>query len=353
MFNQFAVFIYSQLQSLPPDNILGSISDWDNFLHLNLDEAELPFKTASEFILNEDFHKLVMASKLPRPSKFVDQSISFVKAFCRQLLSHSIVKSDLIRGLSAFDPSVVFEGSEEHYTSAIGKLSTHFANTGWITASDKVKISSQYRSFVVKVRTNPNPQYDDWIHFLASHYEMQCRVELFQLFKYSCMCLPPLVEIPPSFIFPIPDLESDAEMFRSCLQSLQVSYLTVPHVSSLYRDVKSIPRVFRLLGRGLELLTDKKFSVWNCLKGSSSKRAALLGKMEVGYRKAVLRIERPPITSTSTTPSVSRRSSVDSTPSPDPPLSRVSLEVPRCTDVSAADSSKKAKAKSGKAKKIN
>ena len=99
LFNQFAVFIYSQLQIVLPDSVLGSITDWDSYLIIDLDRADLPYKSPSEFILNENFHKLVLASKLPRPGKFVDQSIAFCKAFCKLLLGHEIIKSDLIRGL--------------------------------------------------------------------------------------------------------------------------------------------------------------------------------------------------------------------------------------------------------------
>ena len=47
-----------------------------------------------------------------------------------------------------------------------------------------------------------------------------------------------------------------------------MSYSTVPRVCSLYRDSESVSQVFRLLGRGVDLLTDKKFSVWNFPKGS-------------------------------------------------------------------------------------
>ena len=72
LFDQFTVFIYSQLQNILPDSALGSVSNWDKFLQLDLNDTTLPFKTAAEFILNEDSHQLVIASKLPRPTKFVE-----------------------------------------------------------------------------------------------------------------------------------------------------------------------------------------------------------------------------------------------------------------------------------------
>ena len=135
-FNQVSVFIYSQLQSILPFSTLGSISDWDGFLHLDLNQSGLPFKTADEYVQNEDFHRLVVVSKLQRPSNFVDQSIAFGKALCKQLLEHENVNSGLLRGLSTFDPAVILDGPEDHYTTAIEKLSSHFVSMKLITSSD-------------------------------------------------------------------------------------------------------------------------------------------------------------------------------------------------------------------------
>ena len=332
LFNHFAVFIYSQLQNILPDNALGSVSHWDFFLSLDLDSTELPFKTADDFVLNEDFHQLVLSSKLPRPSRFIDQSIGFCKSYCKQLMAHDLVKSKLTRGLSSFDSPVMLESPEEVYVSAIEKLSGHFVSTGLLTPSDKVKVVSQYRSFVTQLRGGPIPNYDDWVHFIANHYEIQCRPQLMQLFKHSCLCLISTVEIPPKFEVPMPTLESDKSTFESCVVSLQIAYRTVSHVSSLFRDPKAVSRAFRLLGRGAELLMDRKFQIWNFQKGNNSRRTALLGKLESGYRKSVLRLEKSSVSSTSTTPSVSRCSSVNSTPSPDLTLSRVSVALSRCPE---------------------
>ena len=113
-------------------------------MSLNVDQPELPFKISDYFVLNEDFHRLVVASRLPCPSKLGEQSISFCKAFCKPVSHNETEKSDLIKGLAAFDPAVFFESPEKHYSTAIEKLSTHLVTFGWISASDKLKIISQY-----------------------------------------------------------------------------------------------------------------------------------------------------------------------------------------------------------------
>ena len=190
VFNQFSVFVYSQLQSILPDTTLGNISDWDGFLHLDLNQSPLTFKASNEYVLNEDFHRLVVASKLPRPNKFVDPSITFSKTLCKQLLDHEIVKAGLVRGLSAFDPAVIFDGPKKHYITAIEKLSSHFAYIKLIT-SDKTKVISQYRSFVIKLRSESVSDLGDRIHFISARHEIHGRPELFPCINFLAgVCLP-------------------------------------------------------------------------------------------------------------------------------------------------------------------
>ena len=187
---------------------------------------------------------------LPRPGKFVEQTISFCKSFCAILLSHEINKSSLVRGLACFDSAVILHGTEDQYVAAAENLTSHFVSVGWLTSSKKTKTISQYRSFVTKFRACEVPQPEDWFQFLVSHYEMQCRPELYQVFKHASLCLPPLVKVPVPSVIPIPELGADADVFRSCVSGVQISFTTVPNVSSLYRDPRSISRVVRFCWAG-------------------------------------------------------------------------------------------------------
>ena len=126
---------------------------------------------------------------------------------------------------------------------------------------------------------------------------------------------------------------------------------TGPIVSSLYKDPKTICRVFRLLGRGPGLIRDRKFSIWNFLKGIEARRAALYEKMELAYKKSVLRGEGLPLFLDVSTPSVSRSPSTSSSTNSGPNLGRVSLAVSRCEADGAAGSSKKVAPKAAKSKK--
>ena len=348
IFNQFSVFIYSQLQLILPDSFVGDISEWDSYLKIDLTQTDLPFKTPADFVLNPDYHHLITtSSRLPLPSKFVEQSMAFCKSFCGVLLSHNILKSPLIRGLSSFDSVVMLDGPERHYIAAIEDLTSYFVSSSLITPGDKTKCVSQYRSLVTKFRTASDVPRGDWVLFLGAHYEMQSRPELSSVFRYASLCLPPTVTMPTSFKISVPDLASDQEVFQSVVSSLQLSYVTVPNVSSLYQDPRSVYRIFRLLGRGRELLSDKKFSVWTFSRGSVPKRLALREKMETAYKKTVLHCEGLPIFLDVSSPSGSAPSSSHSSPLPGPSLGLVSVSVARCgeAEVNNDKTKKKTKAK--------
>ena len=284
LFNQFAVFVYSQLYCIIPDSIFGSVSVWNSYLKLDLTQPGLTFKSCDEFILNSDFHELVTSSKLPRPSKFIEQSIAFYKAFCRILLQHKIATSDLIRGLSSFDSAMMLDVEEKNYLPSIEMLTTYFTTQSWITVSDKTKAVSQYRSLVTKFLSSQVCRPDDWFGFLCSCCELHCQLELYRVIKYSCLCLPPKAKITSQFVVPMPELEPDEEVFHSCIASIQMAYKTIPIVSSLFRDPRSLSSVFRLIGRGRDLLDDGKFSVSKFLKGSGPRRVRFQSKLKVHTR---------------------------------------------------------------------
>ena len=230
----------------------------------------------------------MVSGKLPRPSKLVEQTIPFCKSFCGMLLSHDIIKFDLVRGLASFDSAVILDGSEEHYTFYLSSL---FFVKGWITVSDIANAVSQYRPFGTKLHAMRVVDTADWFLFLASHYELQSRCKFHQLFRYASFSLPPQLSFPEPFVVPIPELESDIGIFQSYVHSLQMSYSAVPNGCSLYRDTRSVSRVFQLLGRGQDLIRDKNFSIWKFLKRSAYRRQSLLSQLESSHRVAVARPE--------------------------------------------------------------
>ena len=197
------------------------------------------------------------------------------------------MKSDLVKGLSCFDSATILDSEEERYIAAVEHLTTYFASKGWLSSADKAKAVSQYRAMVTKFCAGQVDRSGDWFLYLSSHYELQCRTELHQLFKLSCLCLPPKISYPPEFTVPLTELGPDEEVFRSCVAGVQISYNTVPNVTSLNKDPRSIS-LHPLLGRGMELLADRKFSIWNFLRGSALRRGYWFAKFETAYKSVVV-----------------------------------------------------------------
>ena len=148
---------------------------------------------------------------------------------------------------------------------------------------------------------------------------------------------------------PISELGPDEDMFQSCVTSIQVSYATVPNVSNLFRDPRSISRVFRSLEKGKDLLSDRKFSKRNFLKGSGPRRAKIQAKFENSYKGVVTRREEVELAIDSDAPCGSRLSSNTRSPAPKTLTRKATLSKPRC--VGGVNDDKESKGKSGKQKK--
>ena len=175
----------------------------------------------------------------------------------------------------------------------------------------------------------------DRFHFLASHYELQSRRELHQLFRYASLSLPPQLRFQEPFVFPIPELESDKGIFLSC-------------VHRLHRDSRFVSRVFSLLGRGQDLIGDKNFSIWNFLKGSASRRQNLLSKLESSYPVTAASPETLCLPTESDPDCRSGSTSSTGSLSPRSFLGRATLAVPRCDVVDSAAKGVKNKVPKGK-----
>ena len=359
LYSQFAVFTYSQLQSILSDQTLGSISDWDHFLNLNLDEDNLTFKTRSEFLQNKDFAELVNYCKLPTPSRFVDQCMAFYRSFCQRLLEHDIKNSDLIRGLSCFDTSVMLDSPESHYRDCVERLASFFSESGWIPATTKSVIVSQYRSLVTKLRVD-GAQLDDWFSYLSAGHEMRCRPELHQLFKFSCLCISQTLKKPNEFLVNFPTMKGGSTELDSCVKSLQLAFVQMPDVSSLFSSVENISSLFPLIRQGPSMLADRKFSAWNLTKPIISRRLAIYTQLEGRYIKsssreelALLASDTSSSNSASVTVSPAKVPGPSSAPAPvSLPLAKATLSVARVsTDPNFLKSNKEVTGKMGKKSK--
>ena len=275
------------MQTIFPTSFLGSISNWDNYMQLNMSEVTLPIKTVDEFLQDKDLSDLLYRSKIPTPRKFAEQAISFHRYFVKQLLSCEMVTSSFARGLLSFDEAVIRDGEEAQYEDSIQTLAGYFVQQRWISPHVKPVIVNEYCSLVSKFRADKVSSSKEWVSFISCYYELQCRLELFRLFKVCCESLRSPCCPPPNFVVPLPGLKSSKVEFSSCVRSLQCSLSSIQKVESLFLSTAALPRAYDLLNQGPGLLLKRKFSVWNLLSSTHFLKIGLLSTLESCYAKNV------------------------------------------------------------------
>ena len=204
-----------------PTSFLGSISNWDNYMQLNMSGVTLPIKTVDELLQDKDLSDLLCRSMIPIPRRFAEQDISFYRYFIKQLLSCEMATSSFARGLSSFDEAVIRDGEETQYEVSIQTLVGYFVQQRWIPSHVKPIVVSEYCSLVTKIRADKISSSKEWVSFISCYYELQGRVELFRLFKVCCETLRSPCCPPPHFIVPLPGLNSRKMELSSCVRSIQ------------------------------------------------------------------------------------------------------------------------------------
>ena len=104
----------------------------------------------------------------------------------------------------------------------------------------------------------------EWVASFSFYYELQCRVELFRLFRVCCEALGGPCKGPPPFSVPIPGRKSDyfqTREFTFTVRSLQCTISSIQKVEILFLAESALPRVFELLNQGPGLLNKRKFYV--------------------------------------------------------------------------------------------
>ena len=367
LYNQFCVFVYSQLQAIFSTTHLGNVADWGSYLSLNMDDETLPYKTVDEFLLDRDLSNLINDSKIPTPRRFIAQVISFYRCFLKILLTSELATSSFSRGLSSFDEAVVLGGSEVHYVDSMQLLCGYFVQQKWIAPHIKPVVVSEYCSLITKFRSDKICNNKEWVSFFSCHYELQSRIELFRLFRICCETLRNPSISPPLFIVPMPGLKSDANEFSSAVRSLQCTIASVQKVESLFLSPNSLPRIFDLLSHGPGLLLKRKFSVWHLLSSSYFKRLEIRSSLEAYHSKSAPEEGKPWMpTEDKAKSDSSGGSSAASTPSKSPekinlpqepsPVVRRLVDCPLFPDSTTSDASgkkKKMTSKSGSPVKNN
>ena len=320
-----------------------------------MDDVTLPFKTLDEMLQDHDLSNLLSESKISTPRRFVGQVIAFYKHFIKLLLTNDVATIAFVRGFCSFDEPVVRSGREADYTDATQNLAGYFVQQKWMAPHTKPVVVSEYCSLVNKLRSEKFPTVKDWVGTFSSHYELQCRIELFHLFKTCCQALGGPCPVSLPFRGTIPGLKYTNFEFASCVSSLQCSLASIQKCESLFMDSAALTRAFELVNRGPGIILKRIFSVWNILSSTHFLKTRLLPSLNRYYAKSEGINEMSwivvdetaslsPVRSSSAegTPVKRVPGSADSTPLKNPVVRRLT-EVPVISEVPVKVISKKKK----------
>ena len=128
-------------------------------------------------------------------SSFVKEELQFIQYLINQVLSQAGLSSELIKGLAAFDPFVLFKRPSEVGLRPFEVLYSTFQLRTWVTSSNGNSCRDEYLVLLDHLRVNYSPVFDlmesstDLIDFLMGLEFFQTHEHLSYIFKFCCLCL--------------------------------------------------------------------------------------------------------------------------------------------------------------------
>ena len=127
--------------------------------------------------------------------EFVQDGLQYLQCLIREVLLQAGLSSNIIKGLAAFDPFILFKRPIEFALRHFDLLVDTFLRRSWVTATNQVACRDEYVSLLDYLRANYSPDFvvtdsaRDLIDFLIILEFLQSRNLLIYLFKLSCLCI--------------------------------------------------------------------------------------------------------------------------------------------------------------------
>ena len=128
-------------------------------------------------------------------SDFVSSVKDFIKFLLSGVLQHTELGSDLVKGLAAFDPYILFKRPVEVALRHFDRLYSTFQLRSWVSASNESVCRDEYVALLDYLRTNHSSEFSsasdppDLINFFMDLEFLQTHDHLCYLFKLSCLCV--------------------------------------------------------------------------------------------------------------------------------------------------------------------
>ena len=135
---------------------------------------------------------------------FTASARSYIKFLLSEVLQHTELSSDLIKGLAAFDPYILFKRPVDVALRHFDCLYSTFQLRFWVSDFNESACRDEYVALLDHLRNNHSAEFSsakdppDLIDFLMNLEFLQSHDHLCYLFKLSCLCITTISpEYPP------------------------------------------------------------------------------------------------------------------------------------------------------------
>ena len=153
-------------------------------------------KQSAEVVgLNKKSEKAAIEKTAETTSSYVKEALQFTQYLIKQVLSQAGLSSEVIKGLAAFDPFVLFKRPSEVGHRHFDVLYSTFQLRSWVTGANENNCRDEYLALLDHLCVNYSPDFDlmersvDLIEVLMRQEFFQTHEHLFYLFKLCCLCL--------------------------------------------------------------------------------------------------------------------------------------------------------------------
>ena len=138
---------------------------------------------------------------------FVKDSQKYVQFLINEILRRVGLTSNIVKGLTAFDPFIMFKRPMDVALKHFDMLYSTFALHSCVPSTNESLCRNQYMQLLGHLRTSYGPNFDltstssDLIEFLVGLEFLQDRAHLFHLFKLCCLCATSVSSVFPDVTF--------------------------------------------------------------------------------------------------------------------------------------------------------
>ena len=167
-------------------------------------------------------------------SSFAKEGLHFIQYLLKEVLNQTGLRSEIVKGLAAFDPFILVKKPSEVGLRHFDLLYATFQHRSWVTTDNEDACREEYIALLDHLRVHYSSDFDllenskDHIDFLMGLDFFQTQEHLLYLFKLCCLCLTSASPQYPAALFGSVDTTGYRGRFTDLILPCQSYLSSVP-----------------------------------------------------------------------------------------------------------------------------